>query len=193
MLFKILGRTGGVVGFVLLILLRVYFIGHVINSSHRNAAYPSAAYNGAPQANYRNATLVTAADNSGWILFNSIDPQTGLRIRHARLTATSEVLINGHPAPPNVLELLEQGSDDRRIRLTLQAPATCAGITSVHAVFGTHPATLAVKPVDHATGCTVDFLDYASVLQSLLDADMLTVSAGDGPDIRFAVTGLSWD
>ncbi len=193
MLFKILGRTGGVIAFALLILLRVYFIGHVINSSNRNAAHPSAAYNGAPQPNYRNATLVTAADNSGWILFNSTDPQTGLRIRHARLTATSDVLINGHPAPPNVLELLEQGADFRRIELTLQAPSSCSGITTVHAVFGTHPATLAVKPVDHAAGCTVDLVDYPTVLQSLLDADMLTVSAGDGPEIRFAVSGLSWD
>jgi hypothetical protein len=192
-LFKILGRTAGVVAFALLILLRVYFIGHVINSAHRNSAHAGAAYNGAPQANYRNATLVTAADNSGWILFNSIDPQTGLRIRHARLTASSGVLINGHPAPPNVLELLEQGSDNHRIELTLQAPATCAGITTVHAVFGTRPAAFAVKPVDHATGCKVDVVDYATVLQSLLDADTLTVSAGDGPEIRFAVSGLSWD
>ncbi len=193
MLFKVLGRTGGALAFVLLVILRVYFIGHVINSTHRNAANAGAAYTGAPPANYRNATLVTAADNSGWILFNSTDPQTGLRIRHARLTASSDVLINGHPAPPNVLELLEQGGEDRRIRLTLQAPDTCAGVTSVHAVFGSRPATLAVKPVDHAAGCTVDMVDYPTVLQSLLDADMLTVSAGNGPAIRFAVSGLSWD
>jgi hypothetical protein len=193
MVFKILMRTGGVVAFGLLILLRVYLVGHLFYPAHRPAALAGAATNSAPQANYRTATIAPSTDTSGWILFTSTDPQTGLRMRHARLTAASGVLIDGHPGPPNVLEVVEQGADKHHIRLTLQAPSRCPGITSVHALFGTQAATLAVKPVDNQAGCSMDVLDYATILQTLRDADVMTISAGNGPEIRFDVAGLSWD
>jgi hypothetical protein len=195
MLFKILTRTVGLVLFAMLFLLRACIFGHAIQNARRYDPHANAAYaDSAPSpVDYRNATVAPATENSGWVLFTSSDPQTGQRIRHARLTAATSVIIDGHPAPPNVLELVAKGTDEHHIRLTLQAPSTCPGITSVHAVFGKSPATLAVKPVDHEAGCTVDMLDYTEILQSLLYADTLTISAGNGPDIRFEVAGLSWD
>jgi hypothetical protein len=193
MLFKILMRTGGVVVFGLLLLLRIWFVGNAVNHARHAAVQPDAAYSPSPRANYRNAAIASAADGSRWILFSSTDPHTGQRTRHARLTAASDVIIDGHAGPPNVLELLEQGPEGHHIRLTLQAPATCPGITSVHAAFGSQPTMLAVKPVDHEAGCTMEMLDYATILQSLRDADELTVSAGNGPNVRFEVAGLSWD
>jgi hypothetical protein len=193
MLFKILTRSLGVVLVGLLFLFRAYLLGHYISSARHHDPQPNAAYTQAAPVNYRNATIAPADDASGWILFTSTDPQTGARVRHARLTAASDVIIDGHPAPPSVLEVQAQGLNDHHIRVTLQAPSSCPGITSVRAMFGTHQVTLAVKPVDHEAGCTVDILDYDNVLQSLRDADTVTIGAANGPDIRFDVAGLSWD
>jgi hypothetical protein len=198
MLFKVISRTVGAILLVMMFFLRACIFGHAIQNArrydpHANAAY-AYSYDTPAPVDYRNAKVAPATENSGWVLFTSADPQTGQRIRHARLTADSDTVTDGHSAPPNVLELMAEGTDNHYIRLTLQAPSTCAGITSVHAMFGKSAATLAVKPVEgHAAGCTLDMLDYSNILQSLLDADTLTVSAGNGPDIRFAVSGLSWD
>ena len=197
MAFKVLMRTGGVVLFGLVLILRACVFSSAFHHMSRAAPHAGIANNGAygtaSQTDYRNAVPAMATDTSAWIMFNSTDPQTGLLTRHSRLTAPSTVIIDGQPAPPNVLELMEQGRDDHHIRLTLQAPSTCPGITSVHAMFGTRPATIAVKTVSGTAGCTVDMLDYTSILQSLRNTDILTIRAGDGPEIRFAVAGLSWD
>lgn len=192
MLFKILMQAGSVILLGMLLLLRACVVGSAFHHAHQTTVHSDAAF-AAPQGNYRDATVVAAADNSGWIVFNTTDPQTGLRTRHARLTSGAAILADGRKAAPNVLELLEQGSDDHHIHLTLQAPARCPGVTSVQAVFGAQPATLAARPLQHEAACTVELLPYASVLQSLNDAETLIVSAGDGPRIRFQVANLPWD
>ena len=198
MVFKTLRRVFGVLLFVLAFILKACVFSGAFHHMGRLAAHSTTTANGAytapSRADYSNAAPIMATDTSNWVMFNDTDSQSGQLVRHSRLTAPSTVITDGHPGPPNVLELIEQGRNDHHIMLTLRAPAICPALTSVNATFGSGPpAPLAVKPVTGKAGCTVEFLDYATVLQRLRDADLFTVGAPGGPETRFGVTGLSWD
>lgn len=192
MAFRVLMRTGGIFLVVMLFLLRACIVGNAIHHARQTTYHPdgSSSYT---SSGYRYPTPAVP-DHSAWIMFNTEDAQTGENIRHSRLSAITAPAPDGHTAPPDVLELSEQGRKEHHIRFTLHNPASCPGLASLHAVFGANPpADIAVKPVSGETGCTVEVVDYAAVLQSLQFNDTLTLRAGNGPEVHFAIAGLSWD
>lgn len=198
MAFKVLMRTGGVILIVLLFFLRACVLSnavmHARRANYHSQTVNNGAYSTSPDYTYRSAAPPAVPDHSGWIMFNTTDAVTGVNTRHSRLAAAPIAAPNGAAPPVNILELREQGPKDHHIRFALQTPPSCPGLTSLHAVFGAKPPmTIAVKPVSGEPGCTLEVVEYASVLQALLFNDELTVRAGDGPDVSFAVAGLSWD
>jgi hypothetical protein len=201
MLANILSRViAGVVTLTILTAARLYFGYYML--SHVRSMHTDAAYSSAYQSPYRSRPGPAmdyvrppslGPDHSGWTVFNSSDPVTGLTTRHAKLVAASAGSPDGLTIPASSMELTAVTGAGKHVFLTLPSRLPCATLTTIAAKFDAHPPSpINVTPGNEAQ-CVVEVADYAGFLQSLRDSDVLTIQLPGAPDVTFAVGGLSWD
>jgi len=179
MLLKIIGRVLATLATILVFgILRLVVLA-TMPHPHPHP-HPRAQAGASATADQGTGTLA-AADHSGWIVFDTADPATGLRTRHARLTGSGQ----------SMLELTRSGTDQHAV-VSLPPQPACPAITALPSEFDKHTAQLAVKAQSGPT-CRLEIRDYAAALQSLRDSDMLTIHPTPHSAITFAVGGLAWD
>ncbi len=186
-------RFGIALALALIVLLVRYYDARNVNAYIRMQKHPAVV---AAKPAY------PAAPDSSWLIFSTTDPDTRIRMNHARLRA--EVPVD--PAKPSpaltgaYLEVRSAGHGDGEAVVVLASlpAAKCSTIDHVAVAFDTRaPEELAAAPSLADAGCSVKIDGYDRFVQGLLNAQTLVVTpkmpGGALQDVAFHVSGLTWD
>jgi len=135
---------------------------------------------------------------NAWIEFETNDPTTGERIRHARILG--EPPLGTDNQTTNILELSGNTSIDSHTILTL-SPYTaqqCSAFNALSAQFDGRPSeSFPVKTEQHDQECKKEIIAFDRFFQEIRNAQALIITPqradNAAPSMTFNVTGLIWN